>query len=50
MNMKQLVELMEVETHCDSLRVHERLPKHLLPVLYYMGNGRYALLATAKSQ
>lgn len=47
---EQLVELMEVETHCDSLRVHEHLPKHLLPVLYYMGDGRYALLATAKSQ
>lgn len=46
---KELLELMRVETLSNRQRVHEHLPKHLLPVLYYVGDGRYALLATAKS-
>ena len=46
---KEMLELLKVETLGNSLRVHEHLPQHLLPVLYYEGDGRYALLATAKS-
>ena len=46
---KDLLELMKVETLGNRQRVHEHLPKHLLPVLYYVGDGRYALLATANS-
>ena len=46
---KELLELMKVETLGNRQRVHEHLPKHLLPVLYSVGDGRYALLATAKS-
>lgn len=46
---KELLELMRVEALSNRQRVHEHLPKHLLPVLYYVGDGRYALLATAKS-
>ena len=44
-----MLELMTVKTFDNRQRVHEHLPKHLLPVLYYEGDGRYALLATAKS-
>lgn len=46
---KEMLELMKVEALGNRQRVHEHLPKHLLPVLYYVGDGRYALLATAKS-
>ena len=46
---KEMLELMNVEALGNRQRVHEHLPKHLLPVLYYVGDGRYALLATAKS-
>ncbi len=28
--------------------VHERIPSHLLPILYYSGDGKYMLLATNK--
>lgn len=30
--------------------VHENIPEHLLPVLYYEGDGGYMLLATKKEQ
>lgn len=46
---EEMLELMTVKTFDNRRRVHEHLPKHLLPVLYYEGDGRYALLATAKS-
>lgn len=46
---KEMLELMKVEALGNRQRVHEHLPKHLLPVLYYVGDGRFALLATAKS-
>ena len=46
---EEMLELMTVKTIDNRKRVHEHLPKHLLPVLYYEGDGRYALLSTAKS-
>lgn len=46
----QLVELMKVEALSNRQRVHERIPEQLLPVLYYEGEGRYALLATRKER
>ena len=49
-NNEQLVELMKVETLSNRQRVHEHLPEHLLPVLYYEGEGRYALLASKKER
>lgn len=45
---EQLVELQKVRSLGNCQRVHEYLPERLLPVLYYQGEGRYALLATKK--
>lgn len=45
---REMVELQKVDALGNSLRTHEHMPEHLLPMLYYEGDGRYALLATRK--
>lgn len=44
----EMEELSKVDYHDNYRRVNEHLPAHLLPVLYYKGDGDCMLLATAK--
>ena len=47
-NPKEMEELISVKSDGNFCKVHEHIPEHLLPILYYSGTGRYALLATKK--
>ena len=40
--------LSEVPSLYNDMRIHERIPASMLPILYYGGSGDYILLATAK--
>jgi len=41
---------MAAQSAGNALRVHERIPNHILPIVYYHGEGKYMLLAKKKSQ
>ena len=45
---EEMMELAESPSGMNCQRVHERIPEHLLPVLYYSGDGNKMLLATSK--
>lgn len=43
-----LAEMKAIKHKCNYCMVHEEIPEHLLPVLYYSGEGDYMILATKK--
>lgn len=45
---EKVKEIAEVRHNYNYCMVHERIPDHLLPILYYCGDGDYMILATKK--
>lgn len=45
MDMKSAYNIQHISNFC---KVHENIPEEMLPILYYNGDGKYMLLATAK--
>lgn len=45
---KEMEEVYKTPHSANSCMVHERIPAHRLPLLYYSGDGKYMLLATNK--
>ena len=45
---EKVKEIAEVRHNYNYCMVHERIPDHLLPTLYYCGDGDYMILATKK--
>lgn len=43
--LSQVLSIRSAGNHC---LVHESIPEHLLPILYYQGDGNYMILATKK--
>lgn len=43
---KEMVEVYKTPHSLNCCMVHERIPAHRLPLLYYEGDGKYMLLAT----
>ena len=41
-------EIFKVGHRTNYCMVHENIPEHLLPMLYYCGDGDYMILATKK--
>ena len=46
LDMKSAYDIPHISNFC---KVHENIPEEMLPILYYSGDGKYMLLATAKS-
>ena len=47
---KLMQQYANLKHECNYCMVHEKIPTELLPVLYYVGEGPYMVLATKKSQ
>lgn len=45
---KEMAEVYQTPHNFNCRMVHERIPAHRLPLLYYSGDGKYMLLATNK--
>ena len=45
---EMLAQISEIRHNHDYCMVHEEIPEHFLPVLYYRGVGDYMILATKK--
>ena len=45
---EKLKEIAEIRHNYDYCMVHENIPEHLLPILYYRGDGDYMILAQKK--
>lgn len=46
---KLMQQYANLKHECNYCMVHEKIPTELLPVLYYVGDGPYMVLATKKS-
>lgn len=45
---EKLAEISGIRHNCNYSMVHENIPEHLLPILYYQGDGEYMILAAKK--
>lgn len=47
-DVAKLKEISEIRHNYNYCMVHEHIPEHLLPILYYRGEGDYMILAQKK--